>query len=335
LTWRAVLRIVPPHEIKLKLHLRGALKQRGKSSGKRENSMNKGIGYAVGAYATWGLLPIYWKWLHRVPALQLLNHRIIWSFLTLVIIILFLRRRKMFHKVALTPRLLGASLVAAVLISINWLTYVWAVNAGFIIETSLGYFINPLLSVLMGVLFFRERLRPWQWVPLGLAAAGVLYLTLAYGSPPWIALTLAFSFGIYGVVKKTAALGSFYGLTLETGILLLPALGYLFYLEDNHHGAFPHAGALIDGLLIGSGLVTAVPLLLFAAAAQRISLTLLGVLQYIAPTLQFLIAILIYREAFAMDKLIGFGIIWTALLIFAIEGFLVRRAQAEPLAELM
>ena len=163
--------------------------------------MNKGIWYAVGAYATWGLFPVYWKWLHRVPALQLLNHRIIWSFLTLFIIILFLRRRKTFQTVALTPRILGASLMAAVLISINWLTYVWAVNAGFIIETSLGYFINPLLSVLMGVFFSRTPApmavgSPWA------GGGGRPLLDICLRLPPWIALTLAFSFGIYGIVKK-------------------------------------------------------------------------------------------------------------------------------------
>jgi chloramphenicol-sensitive protein RarD len=294
--------------------------------------MNKGIWYAVGAYATWGLFPVYWKWLHPVPALQLLNHRIIWSFLTLFIVVLFLRKRKMFQPVALTPRLLGASFMAAVLISINWLTYVWAVNAGFIIETSLGYFINPLLSVLMGVLFFRERLRPWQWVPLGLAATGVLYLTFAYGSPPWIALTLAFSFAIYGIVKKTAALGSFYGLTLETGILLLPATLYLLHAEISGQGAFLHAGTPMDILLVGSGLVTTIPLLMFASAARRIPLSLLGILQYIAPTLQFLLGVLVYREPFTHAQLIGYGLVWMALILFGMESWIAYRRQSATAA---
>ena len=290
--------------------------------------MNKGIGYAVGAFATWGLFPVYWKWLHRVPALQLLNHRIVWSFLTLFIIILFLHRGKTFQTVALTPRLLGASLMAAVLISVNWLTYVWAVNAGFIIETSLGYFINPLLSVLMGVLFFRERLRPRQWVPLGLAAAGVLYLTLTYGSPPWIALTLAFSFAIYGIVKKTTALGSFYGLTLETGILLLPAALYLLHAEIAGQGAFLHTGTPLDILLVGSGLVTTIPLLMFASAARRIPLSLLGILQYIAPTVQFILGVFVYREPFTHAQLIGYGFVWTALIFWGMESWIAHRTQS-------
>lgn len=290
--------------------------------------MNKGIGYAIGAYAIWGLVPVYWKWLHLVPALQLLNHRIVWSFLTILMIILFFRRVKKFQTVALTPRILGASLMASVLLGINWLTYVWAVNAGFIIETSLGYFINPLLNVLMGLFFFRERLRPWQWVPLGLATAGVLYLTFAYGSPPWIALTLAFSFGIYGIVKKTTALGSFYGLTLETGILLLPATFYLLHAEARGQGAFLHTGTPIDILLVGSGLVTAIPLLMFASAARRIPLSLLGILQYIAPTLQFLLGVLIYREPFTQVQLIGYGLVWAALILFGMESWIAYRSQS-------
>jgi chloramphenicol-sensitive protein RarD len=218
-------------------------------------------------------------------------------------------------------------LVAAVLIGVNWLTYVWAVNAGFIVETSLGYFINPLLSVLMGVVFLRERLRPWQWAPLGLATAGVLYLTLAYGSPPWIALTLAFSFGFYGLAKKTAPLGSLYGLALETGFLFLPALAFLGYAEAAGQGAFLHSGPLPDLLMIGAGVVTTMPLLLFASAAQRIPLSLVGVLQYIAPTIQFLLGVVVYHEPFTPSQMIGFGLVWIALALFAGEGLLAQRRQ--------
>jgi chloramphenicol-sensitive protein RarD len=218
-------------------------------------------------------------------------------------------------------------LLSAVLIGVNWLTYVWAVNAGFIVETSLGYFINPLLSVLMGVIFLRERLRLWQWLPLGLAAAGVLYLTLAYGALPWIALILAFSFGLYGLIKKVAPLDALYGLTLETGILFLPALGYLVYAEAAGTAAFLHAGLGSDLLLAGAGAVTTIPLLLFAAGARRISLSLVGVLQYLAPTMQFLLGVLVYHEPFTQARLIGFGAVWIALLIFGVEGFLARRSQ--------
>jgi chloramphenicol-sensitive protein RarD len=194
-------------------------------------------------------------------------------------------------------------------------------------QVSLGYYINPLLNVLMGVLFLRERLRPSQWVPLGLAAAGVLYLNFAYGSLPWIALTLAFSFGLYGLVKKTAPLGSLYGLTLETGLLLLPALFYLLYSETTRQGAFLHSGAISDALLVGAGLMTTIPLLMFASAARRIPLSLVGILQYIAPTLQFLLGVLVYGEPFTHTQFVGFGIVWLALILFGVEGYLASRSR--------
>lgn len=289
--------------------------------------MNKGIWSAVGAYSLWGLLPVYWKLLQAVPAVQLLGHRILWSFLTLIVIILFSRQWHAFRAAALNLRILRIYLVAAVLIGLNWLTYVWAVNAGFIVETSLGYFINPLLSVLMGVIFLRERLRPLQWFAIGLAATGVLYLTFAYGALPWIALTLACSFAVYGLVKKTAPLGSLNGLTLETGLLFLPALLYLLYAEQIHQGAFLHTGVMPGLLLAGAGLVTTIPLLMFASAARRIPLSLIGILQYIAPTLQFLLGVLVYREPFSHTQLVGFSIVWAALLIFGTEGFLAHRAH--------
>jgi chloramphenicol-sensitive protein RarD len=287
--------------------------------------MNKGIWYAVGAYVAWGFFPIYWKWLHTVPAIQLISHRIIWSFVLLASVLFVTRQWKSFRSAAFTRRVLLIYLAAAVLLTINWLTYVWAVNAGFIVETSLGYFINPLLSVLMGVIFLRERLRPWQWVPIGLATVGVLYLTIVYGSLPWIALTLAFSFGTYGLIKKTAPLGALYGLTLETGLLFIPAVGFLVYLETVGQGAFLHSGPVQDLLMAGAGVVTTVPLLMFSSAAQRIPLSLVGVLQYITPTMQFLIGVLIYREAFDHAHLIGFSIVWVALAIFWLEGFIASR----------
>jgi chloramphenicol-sensitive protein RarD len=288
--------------------------------------MKKGIWYAIGAYSAWGFLPIYWKWLHQVPALQVIAHRIAWSFILLAIVLLFTRQWRGF-RTTLNRRVLLIYLAAGVLLSINWLTYVWAVNAGFIVETSLGYFINPLLSVLLGVIFLRERLRPWQWVPIGLAAAGVLYLTFAYGSLPWIALTLAFSFAIYGLVKKTAPLGPLYGLTLETGILFIPAVGFLVILQMHEQGAFLNISAATDLLLVGAGLVTTAPLLMFASAAQSIPLSMVGVLQYIAPTLQFLIGVLVYKEPFDHSRLIGFGVVWLALILFWGEGYWASRRR--------
>ncbi|HLA08370.1 MAG TPA: EamA family transporter RarD [Anaerolineales bacterium] len=295
--------------------------------------MNKGILNGIAAYALWGFFPIYWKLLHEVPALQLLGHRIGWSFLLLLGVILITKQWDEFHT-TLTGRTFRIYLIAALLIGVNWLIYVWSVNAGFIVETSLGYFINPLLSVLMGVLFLRERLRPLQWIPVALAAVGVAYLTLIYGRLPWIALSLAFTFGIYGLVKKLAPLGSLYGLTLETGILFLPAVMYLGVVQANNTGAFMHSGVRADLLMIGAGLVTTVPLILFASAAKQIPLTMIGILQYLAPTIQFLIGVFIYKETFDQSRLVGFGIIWLALVMFWAENHLAKRLPPEPIPEM-
>jgi chloramphenicol-sensitive protein RarD len=288
--------------------------------------MNRGILYALGAYITWGVFPVYWKALHNVPALQLLSHRIVWSFLLLLVFVLLSRQWRSFKDAILHRRVFLIYLVAAVLIGINWLTYVWAVNAGFIVETSLGYFINPLLNVLLGVIIFREHLRRFQWIPVFLAAAGVIYLTLVYGQLPWIALTLAVSFGIYGLVKKIAPLGSLYGLLLETGILFVPALIWIVYSDVIGTGAFLRAGTGTSLLLVGAGLVTTIPLLMFASAAQRIPLSLLGIFQYISPTLQFLLGVLVYQEPFDHNHMIGFCIIWVALILFWGEGLWARRS---------
>jgi len=288
--------------------------------------MNKGIWYALGAYVLWGLFPIYWKWLHDVSALQVIGHRIGWSFILLMLVILATKQWKRL-RATLTWRVLGIYLVAGLLLSVNWLVYVWGVNAGHIVETSLGYFINPLFSVLLGMIFLKERLRPLQWLPVGLAALGVIYLTWTYGSLPWIALSLTFSFGFYGLVKKLSPLGSLYGLTLETGLVFLPALGYLIFAETTGQGAFGHSGFVSDFLLVCSGVVTAVPLLMFASAARRIPLTMIGIMQYIAPTLQFLLGVLLYKEPFTTTRLIGFSMVWIALIIFWVEGFLAHRAR--------
>lgn len=295
--------------------------------------MKKGILYGLGAYALWGLFPIYWKLLHAVPALQIIGHRIGWSFIVLVVFILLTKQWRDF-RAALRPKVIGVYALAGILLSINWLIYVWGVNAGFIVETSLGYFINPLLSVLFGVIFLRERLRFAQWIPVAVAALGVLYLTFAYGRPPWIALSLAFSFGLYGLVKKIAPLGSLYGLALETAVVFPVALIYLLYVEATGAGVFLHDRPIIDLLLAGAGVVTTVPLLMFASAAKQIPLTMVGLLQYIAPTLQFLIGVFIYKEPFDRSHMIGFGIVWLALIIFWIENHLARRNTAQPMPEL-
>ena len=288
--------------------------------------MNTGIWYALGAYVLWGLFPIYWKWLQHVSAMQVIGHRIVWSFILLIIVVLVSKQWTKFRS-TLTRRVLGVYLIAGLLLSVNWLVYVWGVNNGFIVETSLGYFINPLLSVSLGVVFLRERLRPAQWFPIGLAALGVIYLTWVYGSLPWIALVLALSFGFYGLAKKVSPLGSLFGLTLETGLVFLPALGYLIYSQAIGEGSFGHTGMVSDLLLVGAGAVTTIPLLMFASAAKRIPLTMVGIMQYIAPTIQFLLGVFVYKESFTTAKLIGFSMVWIALLVFWIEGMFVRRAQ--------
>jgi chloramphenicol-sensitive protein RarD len=224
--------------------------------------------------------------------------------------------------------------IASLLIGGTWLTYVWAVNDGHIVETSLGYFINPLLSILLGLLILREKLRPVQWLPILLAFAGVTYLTVTFGRLPWIALTLAFSFGFYGLVKKLAPLSSLHGLTLETGILFLPALAYMIYVEINGTASFLHTGLVPDLLMIGAGAVTTIPLLMFASAAKRIPLTAIGILQYLAPTIQFLIGVFIYKETFDQTRLIGFGLVWLALIIFWAENYLASRVPVEPIPEM-
>lgn len=288
--------------------------------------MNSGFLYALGAYVVWGILPVYWKWLQQVPAGQIIGHRIAWSFVLLLAFIITTKQWRQFRS-ELNRRVLIIYSIAGCLLCINWLVYVHGVNAGFIVETSLGYFINPLLSLVLGMVFLGERLRPLQWIPVCLATCGVVYLTITYGSLPWIALTLAFTFGIYGLVKKIAPLGSLHGLTLETGFLFLPATVYLLFVDISGRGAFGHAGLQTNMLLLGAGIVTIIPLLLFASAARRITLSMVGIMQYIAPSLQFLIGVFVYKEPFTHTRLIGFTLVWTALIIFWLEGVVARKKE--------
>jgi chloramphenicol-sensitive protein RarD len=290
--------------------------------------MNKGIYYAVSAYVLWGLLPLYWKLLHHVPVLQLLSHRIMWSFIFIMAVILVSKQQQTFWKAITTVRVLRVYFITALLVGANWLIYVWAVQNDFVVETSLGYFINPLISVLMGVIFLRERLRVGQWAPIALATIGVIYLTFTYGSLPWIALSLAVTWAIYGLVKKLAPLSSLYGLAVETGILLLPAFLYLIFSEGSGQGIFLHETTISVLLLIGTGIATTIPLLLFASAVVRIPLSLVGILQYIAPTLQFLLGVFVFKEGFSRSQFIGFSLVWLALILFAAEGLMTFRTNA-------
>ena len=294
--------------------------------------MNKdgrdGLLFAAGAYLCWGLLPVYWKALQQVPATEILAHRMASSLLVVLLLLALRRSWGWVRPVLRDRRTLATFTASAVLLAANWLLYIWAVNANHVVEASLGYFINPLANVLLGMLFLRERLRPAQGVAVLVAAIGVLYLTVNYGRLPWIALGLALTFAIYGLLRKTATLNSLDGLALETGILFLPALLYLLHLEATGRGSFGHADAGTTILLGLAGAATAVPLLLFASGARRIPFTVLGVLQYIAPTLQFLLGVLVYGEELTATRLVGFGFVWAALLIFATEGIRHRRTVA-------
>ena len=287
-----------------------------------------GLWYGIAAYALWGLLTLYWRLFPNVPAIQVLGHRIVWSFVVLAAIVAgsWTRRRTVLRSV--TPGAVGLYALAAVLIGINWFLYVFSVNNGFIVESSLGYFITPLVNVMMGVAVFRERLRVMQWTAVALAFAGVVRLTLAYGTLPWIGLALAASFGSYGLVKKKAPLPSLEGLTLETAVLLVPAALYLLFLERNGTGAFLHAGTTTDLLLVAGGLVTVGPLLLFATAVRRVPLSIIGILQYIAPTIQFLLGVYAFKEPFTRTQLTGFGLVWLGLVVFTLDSMRPRRSPA-------
>jgi chloramphenicol-sensitive protein RarD len=289
--------------------------------------MNKGVLSAFAAYVLWGFFPLYFKALEGVPAFQILSHRIVWSLL-FVMIIVGVRGEWTAMRKTITRRTMLIYLGAGALLAVNWGTYVWAVNAGHVVETSLGYFINPLVTVLLGVIFLRERLRPVQWAPVGLAAFGVIYMAVSYGQIPWIALVLAFSFGLYGLVKKLAPLGSLHGLAMETGMIFIPALALLLFDEAAGTGAFGHLGLASTLLLAFSGVATAIPLLLFANGVRQVPLTTIGLLQFIAPTLQFLLGVLVFAEPFGPERIVGFGIIWLALIIFSAENLLNRRKQA-------
>ena len=293
--------------------------------------MNKGTLAGIGAYTLWGLFPIYWRLLESVPAIQILAHRIVWSLVFVAGILILQKDFAWVRSTVRNRRTMLTYTVAAILLSINWFTYIWAVNAGYVVEASLGYFINPLVNFMLGVIFFKEKLRGGQVMAVILAVAGVIYLTVNYGSLPWISLVLAFSFGMYGLIKKSAALESMHGFSLETAVLFLPALIFLIYQGTAGTGAFLQNGVSVTVLLILAGPVTSIPLLMFGYAARNIPLSMLGFIQYIAPTLQFLLGVYVYNEAFPTSRLVGFCIIWLALLLYTVEGVIYsRRLKVRP-----
>ncbi|KND59261.1 Protein rarD [Candidatus Burkholderia verschuerenii] len=288
--------------------------------------MNPGVVYAFAAFAMCGLFPIYFKALHSIGSVEMLAHRMMWSMIFLLIVLTVLRKWRWLLPTLGNRRLLARFAASAVLLSTNWGIYIWAVNAGHIVEASLGYFINPLINVLFGMAFLHERLRPVQWIAVGVAAVGVVWLTWVNGAPPWISLALALTFGGYGLLRKTASLGALEGLTLETVILCPVAVLYLYLMSSQGGSGFSQSSLGVKVLLAAAGPITAVPLLLFAAGARRIPLSMLGLIQYITPTLQLLIGVVIYGEFFGHEQLIGYGAIWAALALYSLEGFYRARA---------
>ena len=289
--------------------------------------MNRsGLAFGAAAYVMWGLFPLYWPLIDAAAPVEILAHRIAWS---LVVLVALLAVRGRLGALARLPRRSVLYLAAAaVLIAVNWGTYIYGVNSGQVVETSLGYFIGPLVTVVVAVVVLGERLRPAQWAALSLAVVAVVVLTLDYGRLPWIALTLAFSFAVYGLLKKKADTGAAESLTVETLVLIVPALGYLWWLDAAGDGTFGRLSTTHSLLLAGAGVVTVLPLLAFSAAATRIPLSTLGLLQYIGPSLQFIIGVLVYDEPMPPTRLAGFAMVWVSLALFTAEGLRHRRAVA-------
>ncbi|MCP4370755.1 MAG: EamA family transporter RarD [Deltaproteobacteria bacterium] len=302
------------------------------NSSKPENKPVIGVLYAASAFLIWGLSPFYWKALGAVPALEIILHRIVWSFVFLVPLVILQRRRQEFIDVVTNLRKLFILLSTGIFVACNWLLYIWAVNNGYLLQASLGYYINPLVNVVLGVIFLRERLRPPQILAVLLATAGVLYLTIHHGIFPWIAITLALTFGFYGLIRKVVSVSSIVGLTVETMILSLPALIYLVYLDTKGMGAIFRVSRGMDLLLMGASLVTAVPLLFFTLGARRILLSTVGLLQYIAPSGMFLLAIFAFNEPFSMAQIWTFVFIWTALAIYTIDSIRHYRHTSQALS---
>ncbi len=279
-----------------------------------------GVPAALIAFLIWGLLPIYWKALAAVPPMQILCHRVAWSLVFLALVVTVRRGWGPLRRALTSRRDLALLAVSSVLVSSNWFLYIWSVNNGHVVESSLGYYINPLVNVLLGFLFFRDRLSRVQAMAIGLATLGVLNMVWQFGRAPWIALTLAVSFGLYGLVRKVASVESVHGLFYETLVLGLPAVGYLVWEEAHGVGALGHLGLGQDLLMAGAGVVTATPLVLFAFAARRLRLATVGVMQYIAPTGMFLLGVFVYGEAFTTVHLTTFALIWAGVALYTADG---------------
>lgn len=282
----------------------------------------RGLWVAVGTFVLWGLLPLYWHLLKAVPSLQIIAHRMVWSAVFVIGWLLWKYGRGWLRETLAQPRSIWMLALSAMFIGVNWGLYVWAVNAGHVVETSLGYFINPLLNVTLGVLVLHERLNRVQWTSVAIAACGVLWLTFHYGSFPWIALALAGSFGMYGLIRKIVAAPPVRGLGVESLYLVLPGLAVLLWGESHGSGGFLDGwGWQLSALLVFGGALTALPLIGFADAVRRIPFSVVGLLQYIAPTLQLMCGVLILGEPFGRERLFGFVLIWLALAVFVADGW--------------
>ena len=292
--------------------------------------MNPGMLYASLAFLCWGLFPLYFHAIGEIAPQEILAHRMVWSLLFLGIVLTVRRQWGWLGSLKAQPRVVAGFVASAFLLSANWFIYIWAVNNGHVVDASLGYFITPLINVMLGFMLLHERLRRLQWLAIGLAACGVAWLTWQAGQVPWIALLLAASFGGYGLLRKTAALGALEGLSFETLILFPLALAYMLWLAWHGQSGFVNTdSSATRALLLASGPITAIPLLLFAAGARRLPLAVLGLLQYIAPTGQLLIGVWIFHESFTPERMLGFLVIWTALALYAAEGlWTTRKARA-------
>ncbi|MEF2527781.1 MULTISPECIES: EamA family transporter RarD [Streptomyces] len=299
---------------------------------KAENEQRTGLLYGFGAYGMWGLVPLFWPLLKPAGAVEILAHRMVWSLAVVGVLLLALRRWGWIRELARQPRKLGLTALAASVISVNWGLYIWAVNNGAVVESSLGYFINPLVTIAIGVLLLGERLRRAQWAAVGIGFAAVVVLAVGYGRPPWISLVLAFSFAAYGLIKKKLNMGGVESLAAETALLFPPALAYLVWLGLQGQAAFGSEGLAHSALLASTGLVTAVPLVFFGAAAIRVPLSTLGLLQYLAPVFQFALGVLYFHEAMPTERWIGFSLVWAALAVLTWDALRTARASRARLA---
>lgn len=278
-----------------------------------------GLIYGVAAYTCWGLFPVYWPLLDPASPYEVLAHRVVWSLLFIVLLLTVTGTWHKLRAIFVQPKLVGVLAVATAMIAVNWWVFIYGVTSGHVIETSLGYFINPLVTVLVGVIVLAERLRPAQWVALGFSAVAVIVLTVDYGRPPWIALSLAGTFAVYGFLKKRAQLGTVESLGAETAIGTPVALAFLLYLQWQGELTFGHAGPANAALLAFTGVVTAIPLLLFGAAATRLPLTTIGMLQYLAPTMQFILGLVVFGELMSPARWVGFFLVWVGLTIYSTD----------------